>query len=168
MKLALHIAAWRCSCPAVFFLARLCGWLAVVVAAFFERARARFKESRPIDRQQDSCFSFGPGHDALLCRFCMPRSLSLGMWLIIACAYFEGCKAFVASPELSAIDLAEMRPDDRRAAAQALFSFRCSAGSRRSAPFVALAGSSEHPPKPQPPAPRRCFWSPSSASSPSA
>ena len=35
--------------------------------------------------------------------FAVTTGLSLGMWLIIGCAYFEGCKAFVASPELAAI-----------------------------------------------------------------
>ena len=35
--------------------------------------------------------------------FAAVSTLSVGMWLLIALAYFEGCRAFVASPELAGI-----------------------------------------------------------------
>jgi hypothetical protein len=35
--------------------------------------------------------------------FAAVSALSLGMWLLIALAYFQGCRAFVASPELAGI-----------------------------------------------------------------
>ncbi|MGB7265910.1 MAG: lysylphosphatidylglycerol synthase transmembrane domain-containing protein, partial [Terracidiphilus sp.] len=35
--------------------------------------------------------------------FAVVASLSLSMWMLISCAYFETCRAFVASPELAAI-----------------------------------------------------------------
>ena len=35
--------------------------------------------------------------------FATTAGLSLGMWLIIAYAYYDGCAAFVASPQLAAI-----------------------------------------------------------------
>jgi uncharacterized membrane protein YbhN (UPF0104 family) len=35
--------------------------------------------------------------------FAATASLSIGMWLLIGSAYFEGCRAFVASPQLAAM-----------------------------------------------------------------
>ena len=74
------------------------------VAAFFERALA------PVSKNLGQSIgnkirAFRSGLDTMrsFADFAVTASLSLGMWLIIACAYFEGCKAFVASPELSAI-----------------------------------------------------------------
>jgi uncharacterized protein (TIRG00374 family) len=74
------------------------------VAAFFERALA------PVSKNLGHSIghkirAFHSGLDTMrsFADFAVAASLSLGMWLIIACAYFEGCKAFVASPELAAI-----------------------------------------------------------------
>jgi hypothetical protein len=72
-------------------------------AAFFERAFA------PISKNLGQSFgnkirAFHSGLDTIrsFADFAVAASLSIGMWLIISCAYFEGCKAFVASPELAA------------------------------------------------------------------
>lgn len=76
------------------------------VATFFEGAL------RPISKSMAEAIgskirAFRAGLDTMRSfgDFAITASLSVGMWLLIAFAYFETCKAFVASPELSAISL---------------------------------------------------------------
>ena len=89
---------------AVFlFMVRISGG---AVAAFFEGAL------RPISKNMALAVggkirAFRAGLDTMRSfgDFAITASLSVGMWLLITFAYFETCKAFVASPELSAISL---------------------------------------------------------------
>ena len=74
------------------------------VAAFFERALA------PVSKNLgqaigDKIRTFRAGLDTMrsFADFAATAALSLGMWLLIAFAYFEGCRAFVASPELASM-----------------------------------------------------------------
>jgi hypothetical protein len=85
------------------FMVRVSGG---AVATFFERAlgpisstmaQAIGSKIRAFRAGLDTMRSFGD--------FAVTALLSVGMWLLITFAYFETCKAFVASPELSAISL---------------------------------------------------------------
>jgi hypothetical protein len=79
-------------------------WAGAAVATFFERAFAPISKNlglaignkiRTFRSGLDTMRSFG--------EFAATTSLSLGMWLLITFAYFNVCKAFVASPELANI-----------------------------------------------------------------
>jgi hypothetical protein len=79
-------------------------WAGGAVATLFERALA------PLSKNLGQAVghkirTFRAGLDTMrsYSDFAATASLSLGMWLLIACAYFEGCRAFVASPELASI-----------------------------------------------------------------
>ncbi len=74
------------------------------VATFFERALAPVSKNLGLSIG-NKIRAFRSGLDTIrsFSDFATTAALSLGMWLIIACAYFEGCKAFVASPELASI-----------------------------------------------------------------
>jgi uncharacterized membrane protein YbhN (UPF0104 family) len=83
------------------FAVRLAGG---AVANFFERSfglisknlgQAVAHKIRVFHSGLDTMRSFGD--------FAAVVGLSLGMWLVISFAYFETCRAFIASPELSAI-----------------------------------------------------------------
>ena len=88
---------------ALFLMAiRLAGG---AVATFFERALA------PVSKNiahsvGHKIRTFRSGLDTMrsFADFAVTASLSIGMWLLIAMAYFETCKAFVASPELASIN----------------------------------------------------------------
>jgi hypothetical protein len=74
------------------------------VATFFERALA------PVSKTIGNAIgnkirTFRAGLDTMrsFSEFAVTASLSLGMWLLISLAYFEGCRAFVASPELASL-----------------------------------------------------------------
>ena len=89
-------------CGALFLVAvRLAGG---AVATFFERALA------PVSKNLGQAIghkirTFRAGLDTMrsFSDFAATASLSVGMWLLIASAYFEVCKAFTASPELAFI-----------------------------------------------------------------
>jgi len=74
------------------------------VAAFFERCLSPVSKNLG-QSVGDKIRTFRSGLDTMRSfgDFATTASLSLAMWLIIACAYFEACKAFVASPELAFI-----------------------------------------------------------------
>jgi uncharacterized membrane protein YbhN (UPF0104 family) len=79
-------------------------WAGRAVAAVSERALA------PISKNLGQAVAhkvrtFHAGLDTVrsFADFATTTALSLGMWAIITCAYFEGCAAFVASPQLAAI-----------------------------------------------------------------
>ncbi len=82
------------------FAVRLAGG---AVAAFFERSlRDGFKKSRATSsRTRSACFMSGLDAMRSWSDFAVVASLSLSMWLLIACAYFDTCRAFVASPQLA-------------------------------------------------------------------
>ncbi|MGA2048063.1 MAG: lysylphosphatidylglycerol synthase transmembrane domain-containing protein [Terracidiphilus sp.] len=74
------------------------------VATFFERALA------PVSKTIGNAIgnkirTFRAGLDTMrsFSEFAVTAALSLGMWLLISLAYFEGCRAFVASPELASL-----------------------------------------------------------------
>jgi hypothetical protein len=74
------------------------------VATFFERVFA------PVSKNFGMAIgnkirTFRSGLDTMrsFSDFAVTASLSLGMWLLIALSYFETCKAFSASPQLSSI-----------------------------------------------------------------
>ena len=83
----------------------------IVVRVAGERVAAFFEHSlTPVSKTLGHSIghkirAFHSGLDTMrsLSDFAVTTALSLGMWLIIGCAYFEGCKAFVASPELASI-----------------------------------------------------------------
>ena len=83
------------------FAVRLAG---DTVAALFERCFGLISKNlghsvahkiRVFHSGLDTMRSFGD--------FAAVAAVSVGMWLVITCAYFETCKAFVASPELTGI-----------------------------------------------------------------
>ncbi|HEX4311345.1 MAG TPA: lysylphosphatidylglycerol synthase transmembrane domain-containing protein [Acidobacteriaceae bacterium] len=78
------------------------------VAAFFGRAFGLVSR-RLGDAIQDKIQSFHSGLDTMrsFSDFGVAAALSLGMWLLIAVAYLETMRAFVASPELAAMTLAK-------------------------------------------------------------
>jgi hypothetical protein len=74
------------------------------VAAFFERCLSPISKNLG-QSVGDKIRTFHSGLDTMrsFSDFAATASLSIGMWLVIACAYFETCRAFVASPELAFI-----------------------------------------------------------------
>lgn len=79
-------------------------WAGGAVAAFSERALS------PISKNLGQTIAhkiraFHAGLDTMrsFADFAATTVLSIGMWLIIALAYYEGCAAFVASPQLANI-----------------------------------------------------------------
>ena len=74
------------------------------VASFFEHALAPVSKTLGNSIAQ-KILTFRSGLDTVrsLSDFAIAASISLAMWLIIACAYFEGCRAFVKSHELASI-----------------------------------------------------------------
>ena len=74
------------------------------VAAFFETSFGLFSKKLGHSIGQ-KIRAFRSGLDAMrsLGDLAVVSSLSVGMWLLIALAYFETCRAFVASPELASI-----------------------------------------------------------------
>ena len=74
------------------------------VAAFFERCLSPISKNLALS-VGDKIRTFHSGLDTMrsFSDFAAAASLSMGMWLVIACAYFEVCRAFVASPELASI-----------------------------------------------------------------
>jgi glycosyltransferase 2 family protein len=78
------------------------------VATFFERAFGVFSKKlgasaantiRTFHAGLDTMHSFGD--------FALTAALSVGMWVLITAAYFEVCRAFVVSPKLAAISVAQ-------------------------------------------------------------
>jgi uncharacterized membrane protein YbhN (UPF0104 family) len=78
------------------------------VAAFFGRAFG-LVSGKLGEAIQDKIQSFHSGLDTMrsFFDFSVAAALSLGMWLLIAVAYLETMRAFVASPELAAMTLAK-------------------------------------------------------------
>jgi hypothetical protein len=79
-------------------------WAGGAVAAFSERALS------PISKNLGQAVAhkiraFRAGLDTMrsFADFATTTALSLGMWLIITYAYYDGCAAFVASPQLAGI-----------------------------------------------------------------
>jgi glycosyltransferase 2 family protein len=81
-------------------------WAGGAFAAFFERALAPVSKNLGL-AVGNKIRAFHSGLDTMrsFSDFAVTASLSLSMWLLIAFAYLETCKAFVASPELAAISL---------------------------------------------------------------
>jgi hypothetical protein len=75
-----------------------------VVAAFLERAFGVFSKKLG-QAVGDKIRTFRMGLDTMrsLADFAAAASLSVGMWLLIAAAYLETTRAFVASPQLAAM-----------------------------------------------------------------
>jgi len=74
------------------------------VAAFFERAFGMF--SKKLGQSVgDKIRAFRSGLDTMrsFSDIALTAGLSLGMWAMIAAAYFETCRAFSASPQLAAM-----------------------------------------------------------------
>jgi hypothetical protein len=85
------------------FLIRVSGG---AVASFFEGALGPISKSMA-QALGSKIRAFRSGLDTMrsFADFATTASLSVGMWLLIAFAYLETCKAFVASPQLAAISL---------------------------------------------------------------
>jgi uncharacterized membrane protein YbhN (UPF0104 family) len=83
------------------FNVRLAG---AAVAAFFERSFGLISKNLGVAIAH-KIRMFHSGLDTMRSwsDFAAVTGLSLGMWLVIALAYLETCRAFVASPELSAL-----------------------------------------------------------------
>ncbi|HEY1499497.1 MAG TPA: lysylphosphatidylglycerol synthase transmembrane domain-containing protein [Acidobacteriaceae bacterium] len=83
-------------------------WWGNAVAAFFGRALSLVSK-RLGEAVKDKIQSFHSGLDTMrsFSDFGITAALSLGMWLMIAVAYLETMRAFVASPELAGMTLAK-------------------------------------------------------------
>jgi hypothetical protein len=81
-------------------------WSGGAFATFFERALAPVSKNLGL-AVGNKIRAFHSGLDTMrsLSDFAVTASLSVSMWLLIAFAYLETCRAFVASPELAAISL---------------------------------------------------------------
>jgi len=81
-------------------------WAGGAFAAFFESALAPVSKNLGL-AVGNKIRAFHSGLDTMrsFSDFAVTASLSLSMWLLIAFAYLETCRAFVASPELAAISL---------------------------------------------------------------
>ena len=74
------------------------------IAGFFERSLGVVsKKLGHTIGQKIRAFRTGLGAMQSIGDLAVVCSLSLGMWLLIACAYFVCCRAFVASPQLATI-----------------------------------------------------------------
>lgn len=114
-QLALHHPDWALTIARFGGLAAtLLGALFLVAIRISGGAVASFFEAafRPVSKNFAQAIgskirAFRAGLDTMrsFADFAATTSLSIGMWLLIAFAYLETCRAFVASPQLAAISL---------------------------------------------------------------
>lgn len=102
--LAIFVARWGALILTLLgtgflFAVRLAGG---AVAAFFERTLGMVSKNLG-QSVAHKIRMFHSGLDAMRSwsEFAVVASLSLSMWLLISCAYFATCRAFVASPQLA-------------------------------------------------------------------
>ena len=146
-----------------------CAWPADVVASFLEGTFGLISKKLG-HAVGEKIRTFHAGLDTMrsFSDFGVAAALSLGMWMVIALAYLETTRAFVASPQLASMTLAQcmllMAVQRWRPALPTACAGLVLADRPRGRGHVQLLrrGAGGRPPPAQP----RCCWSPSWASCP--